>query len=73
MNKKNNRSIVILFVVVAAFLLFFGGLALGEGAPNGVMNGSQWTGSDGLMWFSVVLLAVGFCVLLDRMLFNKKA
>ncbi len=72
MNKKHNRSIVIFFVMVAAFLLLFGGLALGRGAPNGAMNGSQWTGGSCLMWFTI-LLAAGFCVLLDRMLFKRKA
>ena len=71
MNKKHNRSVVIFFVLVAAFLLIFGGLAIGKGTPNGVMNGSQWTGGAGFMWVTV-LLAVGFCVLLDRMIFNKK-
>jgi hypothetical protein len=72
MNKKNKRSMVILFVVVAAFLLLFGGLAPGEVTPDGVMNGSQWTGGNGLTWLSV-LFAIGLCVLLDRMLFSKKS
>ncbi len=72
MNENNKRSIVILFVVVAAFLLFFGGLAPGEGASNGLTNGSQWTGGNVLTWLSV-LFAVGLCLLLDRMLFNKSA
>lgn len=72
MNKKKNRRIAILFVVVAALVLLFGGLALGKGTPNGVMNGSQWTGGAALMWITV-FLAAAFCVLLDRMLFNKKA
>lgn len=72
MDKKNKRSIVILFIVVAVFLLFFGGLAPGEGAGDGVMNGSLWTGGNGLTWLSV-LFAIGFCAMLDRMLFSKKS
>ena len=71
MIKKHNRSIVIFFVMVAAFLLLFGGLALGKGAPNGAMNGSQWTGGAGLMWITV-LIAGAFCFLLNQMLFTKK-
>lgn len=71
MNKKHNRNMVLSLVVIAALLLLFGGLALGKGAPNGAMNGSQWTGGAGLMWITVLLAGV-FCFLLNQMLFTKK-
>jgi hypothetical protein len=71
MNKKHNRSIAIFFVMVAAFLLLFGGLALGEGSPNGVRNWSQWTGGVDFILLTV-LPAAGLCVLLDWVLFVKK-
>jgi hypothetical protein len=71
MNKKHQRRIVIVSVVVAAFLLLFGGLAPAEGVLNSGMNMSQWTFGNSPTWLSV-LLAVTFCVLLDRMLFIKK-
>jgi hypothetical protein len=71
MNKESKRSIVLFFAAVAGLLLLFGGMTPGEGTPNGVMDGSRWTGGNGLTWFST-LLAVGLCLLLDRMLFKRK-
>ncbi len=71
MNKKHNRNKAIFFVAVVALLLLFGELALGGGKPNGVASGNQWTGGAGLMWLTVFLAGI-FCLLLDRMLFNKK-
>jgi len=72
MNKENKRSIVLFFVAVAGLPLLFGDLVPGEGTPNGVMDGSRWTGGNGLTWFSA-LLAIGLCLLLDRMLFKKES
>ena len=71
MIKRRNRSIAIFFVMVAAFLLIFGGLALGEGSPNGVGDWSHWTAGTGFILFTV-LPAAGLCVLLDWVLFNKE-
>lgn len=71
MNKKNKRSVLLFFAAVAGLLLLFGGMVPGKGTPNGVMDGSRWTGGNGLTWLSA-LLAVGLCLLLDRMLFKGK-
>lgn len=71
MNKETKRSIVLFSAAVAGLLLLFGGMVPGEGTLSGVMDGSWWTGGNGLTWFSA-LVAVGLCLLLDRMLFKRK-
>jgi hypothetical protein len=72
MNTISETSLVGGSAVLLVYFLLFGGMVPGEGTLNGVMDGSQWAGGNGLTWRSALLI-VGPCLLLDRMLFNKKA
>lgn len=71
MNKENKRGMVLFFAAVAGLWLLFGGMVPGEGTLSGVMDGSRWTGGNGLTWFSA-LVAVGLCLMLDRMPLKRK-